>query len=47
VNYTWSVVEHIAAPDATGLADPHNCWRNYYDPGYAATFSSRWTDPNP
>ena len=27
--------------------DWHSCWRNYYDPTYAAKFSSRWTDPIP
>jgi X-X-X-Leu-X-X-Gly heptad repeat protein len=47
VNYAWSLVEHIAAPNVNGLANPQNCWRNYYQPGYAATFSSRWTDPIP
>jgi len=27
--------------------DWHSCWRNYYDPTFAAKFSSRWTDPIP
>ncbi len=45
VNYTWGLEETIAG--VPHLADPHNCWRNYYDPGYAATFSSPWTDPIP
>jgi septal ring factor EnvC (AmiA/AmiB activator) len=47
VNYVWSTLETHVAPDVAHLADAHNCWRNYYDPSYAATFSSRWTDPIP
>jgi septal ring factor EnvC (AmiA/AmiB activator) len=45
VNYTWGLVEIIAG--VPQLSDVHNCWRNYYAPGFAATFSSRWTDPIP
>jgi septal ring factor EnvC (AmiA/AmiB activator) len=45
VNHAWvTLYVHMGLE---GFADEHNCWRNYYDPGYAATFSSRWTDPIP
>jgi septal ring factor EnvC (AmiA/AmiB activator) len=45
VNHAWGAVEiHM---NIQPLADVQNCWRNYYDPGFAATFSSRWTDPIP
>jgi septal ring factor EnvC (AmiA/AmiB activator) len=35
----------LGFPDVS--PDWHSCWRNYYDPGFAAKFSSRWTDPLP
>jgi len=47
VNSAWSLLESHAIPDIAHSADPANCWRNYYAPSYAATFSSRWTDPIP
>jgi uncharacterized phage infection (PIP) family protein YhgE len=45
VNYAWGAVEIVLGVSL--VADPQNCWRNYYVPTYAATFSSRWTDPIP